>query len=46
MAKDTELDAILDPDILSDEYLIDEKTGLPIKDKGQKTTGQKLSEDY
>ena len=45
MAKDTELDAILDPDILSDEYLIDEKTGLPIKDKGQKTTGQKLSED-
>ena len=45
MAKDTELDAILDPDILSDEYLIDEETGLPIKDQGQKTTGQKLSED-
>ena len=45
MAKDTELDAILDPDILSEEYLIDEKTGLPIKDEGQKTTIQKLSED-
>ena len=45
MAKDTELDAILDPDILSDEYLIDEKTGTPIKDQGQKTTSQKLSED-
>ena len=45
MAKDTELDAILDPDILSDKYLIDEETGLPIKDQGQKTTKQKLSED-
>ena len=39
MAKDTELDAILDPDIFLDEE------GQPIRDGGQKTTSQKLSED-
>ncbi len=39
MAKDTELDSILDPDIFLDEE------GEPIRDGGQKTTTQKLSED-
>ena len=39
MAKDTELDAILDPDIFLDE------DNQPIRDGGEKTTGQKLSED-
>ena len=39
MAKDTELDAILDPNIFLDEE------GQPIRDGGKKTTEQKLSED-
>ena len=39
MAKDTELDAILDPDIFLDEE------GEPIRDGGEKTSEQKLSED-
>ena len=39
MAKDTELDEILDPDIFLDEE------GEPIRDGGEKTSEQKLSED-
>ena len=39
MAKDTKLDEILDPDIFLDEE------GEPIRDGGEKTSEQKLSED-